>query len=511
MRARRRGGRGRSRFRTRPARGPVTDPPARSGPRGPAAREGADGSAAPGAPRGRPIPRRVPEGAFVRERVVRLLPNDRPGAGRERAPELVRGEEELPWTEHGALGVVPALLVALGGVSPERLRLVAHAGKLDDERRLRQVVEQGAGAVEEERQPVLDAGRREPLAHVPVHRAGIGVALEAGSPGGPEPADGLRVEGELARGQQADRIGPVERALRLGVERADRLDLGIEEVDAVRPLGPRRKEIEERAPHRELAVLHHLADAPVASELEPAPRRLEVQPVADREHEGIAFHEPAGRDSAHEGGGGGDEDPVSGVGQRVQGGEALGDDVLVWRESVVGERLPVREEKRKARVPVRPGGGRPRLAGGGRDGGDLPWLVSVAGEEPDLGAERVRRRGVGSDDEGEAEELPSRRRDGERSARSPEPLPMCAVAGAAGKRGPQRAQWLHGSERAGDRTDCPPRILTRSGRPPPTGTSAERRRWAGTVVQPGVVGRFGTAPARMTTAAPPGRPARAAA
>ena len=277
------------------------------------------------------LPGRVLEGAFARERVVRLLPNDRPGVGRERAPELVRGEEELPRTEHGALRVVPALLVALGGVPPERLRLFAHAGELDDEGRLRQVVEHGAGAVEEERQPVLDASRCEPLAHVPVHRAGIGVALEAGSPGGPEPADRLRIEGELARRQQADRIGPVERALRLGVERADRLDLGIEEVDAVRPLGPRRKEIEERAPHRELAVLHHLADAPVASEVEPAPRRLEVQPVADREHEGIALHEPAGCDPAHEGGGGGDEDPVSGVGQRVQGGEALGDDVLVRR------------------------------------------------------------------------------------------------------------------------------------------------------------------------------------
>ena len=349
---------------------------------------------------------------------------------------------------------MPPLLVALGGVSPERLCLVAHAGELDDERRLRQVVEQGAGAVEEERQPVLDAGRREPFAHVPVDRAGIGIALEAGSPGGPEPADRLRVEGELARGQQPDRIGPVERALRLGVEGADRLDLGIEEVDAVRPLGPRRKEIEERAPHRELAVLHHLADAPVASEVQPAPRPLEIEPVADREHEGIAFHEPAGRDPAHEGGGGGDEDLVSGVGQRVQGGEALGDDVLVRREGVVGEGLAIREEKRKARAAVRPGGG-------DRDGRDLRRFVPVAGEEPDFGADRVRRRGVGSDDEGEAGELPSRRRDGERSARPPEPLPMYAVAGAAGKRGPQRAQWLHGSSRAGDRTDCPPRILTR--------------------------------------------------
>ena len=317
-----------------------------------------------------------------------------------------------------------------------------------------------------ERQPVLDAGRREPFAHVPVDRAGIGVALEPGPPGGPEPADRLRVEGELPRGKEPNAIGAVERALRLGVEGADRLDLRVEQIDAVRPLGAGREEIEERTPHRELAVLHHLADAPVASEVEPAPGRLEVQPVADGEHEGVAFHEPAGRDPAHEGRGGCDEDSASRVGQRVQGGEALGDDVLVRGEGVVGKRLPVREEKRNARIAGRPGGWRPpRLAGGGdRDGGGLrqgvPVPVAVAGEEPDLGAERVRRRGVGSDDEGEAGELPSRRRDGERSARTPQPLPMYAVAGAARKQGPQRAQWLHGSSRASGRTDCPPRILT---------------------------------------------------
>ena len=129
---------------------------------------------------------------------------------------------------------------------------------------------------------------------------------------------------------------------------------------------------------------------------------------------------------------GGDEQPGADAGQRVQGGEALGDDVLVGGEGVVGQGLPVRKEKRKVRAG-RAGGGGSDFAGDGPDDGLRRRARS--GEERDLGAKRVGRRSVGSDDEGQAGELPSRRGDGERSARAPEPLPMYAVAGAAREAG----------------------------------------------------------------------------
>ena len=427
---------------------------ARSSARGGSRAPGASGRGGrgPGAGGGRQSVR-----ARVRAALVRLVPHHRPGVRGESASQLVRSQEELAWSENRALGVMAPLLVTLGGVLPECARLFTHSGQLDDEGGLGQVVEHGAGPVEEQGQPVLDAGRGEPFAHVPVDRAGVRVALETDPPCRPEAPDRLRVERKLPGGKHPDRLDPVERPLRLGVEPADRIDLRVEEIDAIRPLGPGREQVQQRAPHRELTSLHHLAHAAVASEIEPLPLCLKVQPVAYGQPQAVAFHEFPRSDSAHEGGGGGDERSAACLGQRVQGGQALGDDVLVGGEGVVGEGLPVRKEKWAGRFPGHPGDRRSRCAGGGAGG--LPRLAASR-EERDLGAKGVRRRGVGGDDEGQSGERPGRRGDGERSARTPEPFPMDAVAGAARKQGPQRAQWLHGSTARG-RTDRPGRSLTR--------------------------------------------------
>jgi hypothetical protein len=58
-----------------------------------------------------------------------------------------------------------------------------------------------------------------------------------------------------SRGENFDSVRFTGRALRLGVERAQRVDLVVEEVDADRRGAARRVDVEDGAAHRELAGL----------------------------------------------------------------------------------------------------------------------------------------------------------------------------------------------------------------------------------------------------------------
>ena len=103
---------------------------------------------------------------------------------------------------------------------------------------LRQVVEQRGGLVEEQRQVELDARRREAFAHAAIDARLRRVAFEARAKAAAKAAHAFRVERHFARGQQAHAVERIERALRLGVETADRLDVLVEEVDAQRVCEP---------------------------------------------------------------------------------------------------------------------------------------------------------------------------------------------------------------------------------------------------------------------------------
>ncbi len=95
--------------------------------------------------------------------------------------------------------------------------------------------------------------------------------------------DGRLVEREFASGQDLDLVGLARRTLRLCVERAQGLDLVVEQVDAHGRRAAGREDVEHRAAHSELAGLGHLLDAQVAV-LAQAFRHLgRVEPVAYRE------------------------------------------------------------------------------------------------------------------------------------------------------------------------------------------------------------------------------------
>src|SRR5690606_30541015 len=143
--------------------------------------------------------------------------------------ELLDAEEDLRRLEDGALGIVPQEGMALPGVLREAAQGALHVAVQEQRRTPGQVVEEAGRLLMEERQVVLDAGGRDPLADVAIDRAAAGVALEALAPAAAEEIARRLVERELASREQPHPVDRVETALRVGIEAADALDVRPEE------------------------------------------------------------------------------------------------------------------------------------------------------------------------------------------------------------------------------------------------------------------------------------------
>ncbi len=166
----------------------------------------------------------------------------------------------------------------------------------------RQVVEQGGGFLEEQRQVVLDAGRGDAGGEVLVDRAAAIVDVEALAETPAEVGDGLFLQWEFAGRQQADRLDLVDRALGFRVEGAQRLDFVVEQVDAVGRLAAHREQVDQRAAHGELTVLVDGVHAAVARGLQARAHLLDVELLADVQQQARTEQE-AGRRQAVQGGG----------------------------------------------------------------------------------------------------------------------------------------------------------------------------------------------------------------
>ena len=126
---------------------------------------------------------------------------------------LVRRHADLGRIEHGVLDVVPSFLVPLDQRAPGIAQSRVVVGRQDHRGARRQVVEQRGGLLEEQRQVVLDAGRREALADVAIERHARQVALEARAEAAAEILDRLGRQAELAGRQQVEPWQLLERAL----------------------------------------------------------------------------------------------------------------------------------------------------------------------------------------------------------------------------------------------------------------------------------------------------------
>ena len=135
---------------------------------------------------------------------------------------------------------------------------------------------------------------------------------------------------ELGRGRDLDALGLPQAALGEGREPAQRLDLDVEHVDADGALLRRRVDVEQAAADRELAAVLDLVDALVAGGDELLRGLVEIEQLADAEHEAVRAQLRV-RHLLRQRGRGDDDDRLLGavgrVGERVERGHAQADEV----------------------------------------------------------------------------------------------------------------------------------------------------------------------------------------
>ncbi|MNF51671.1 hypothetical protein D3C84_329950 [compost metagenome] len=247
----------------------------------------------------------------------------------ESGEAILDRQEQFGGRHQRALGVDAALLIAVAHVVPELVGGLLDARQGEHLGVLGQVVEEGGAFLEEQRQVVLDAGRRDAAGEVLIDGAAAEVDIETLAEAPAEVGDGLLVQRELAGWQQADRFDLVHRALGFRVEGAQGLDLVIEQVDPVGQVAAHGEEIDQGAPHGELAVFVDRIHATIAGGFQTQAHLLHVELLADVQHQAGAEQE-AGRRQAVEGGGDGhDQHAALDRGQPIKGVDALGNDVLV--------------------------------------------------------------------------------------------------------------------------------------------------------------------------------------
>ena len=263
--------------------------------------------------------------------------------GLEHVTQLRARQVQRTWLEDGPLDVVAQRLVTA-------VQFVLEAGGLghrvrveDDDGRFRQEVEEGRRLLEEERQVVLDARMRDAATDVLVHGTAAHIDVERPVPAVAEARDPFGVEGHFAGRQHAHRLDALCGALRVRIEGAQGLDAVVEQVDAQRGAGAHGEDVHQGAAHGILAALPDGAHVLVAGTVQARALFVDGEALAGAQGERVCIHEGSGREPLHERANRGDEHAVRDVAQLVEGGQAIGNDVLVGREVVVGERLPVRE------------------------------------------------------------------------------------------------------------------------------------------------------------------------
>src|SRR5258705_679795 len=276
------------------------------------------------------------------------------GAARElRALDSVGAHEKILGTQEKLRrrkqrpgGISPKQLVAALSVVPEfresgmHLSVHAHGGAL------RQVIEDRRGLLEKKRQVVLDPGGRDAVAHVLVDAALRRIALEAVAEAAAElVAPGL-VHGKLARRKQADLRDLVKRALGVRVERADRFDLGVEEVEPVGERAAHGEKIDEAPAHAVLARRDHLRDVAVACERELRAQGVEIERFSRLQKKAVPGEERRRTQARERGRSGNNGDVEILAHDAVKRREALRHEVVVRREMIVRQGLPVGEEQR---------------------------------------------------------------------------------------------------------------------------------------------------------------------
>ena len=254
-------------------------------------------------------------------------------------------EVERLGCQHRPFDVVGQALMAARDEAPELLHRVGHPCLLQDEGVGRQIVEQGGQftAVEEERQVVLHAIWRQAGGDILVNAAPAHVHIEGVVPVVAEAGDAGGVEGEFLGRQHIDARHLFDGHLGLDIEGAQGVDFHVKEVDAHRVAQPHGEDVHQRAPNGELAAMSHRIHCQVARCLQPLALGVHVESLPDLERKRLAIDEGAWRQPLHERRRRHHQNAPLDGGQLAQGGQPLGNDVLMRREGIVGQRLPSRK------------------------------------------------------------------------------------------------------------------------------------------------------------------------
>ncbi len=263
--------------------------------------------------------------------------------------QRVRRQPQFGGRQQRAFDVVAQLVMAHADLRPGVFGGLEHALAEHRQHAAAEVVEQGRGAGVEQRQVVLDAGRGQARLQVLHQRAAAGIDVEAVAQCVQRAPDRGLVQRDLAPGQQFDAFDAFKRALRFRVERTDRIDFVVEQLDPERHLGAHREHVEQAAAHREVAGVEHLRRVPVAGGFEAALLGVQVELLAEAEIEAVADHVGKRGDALHQGGDRHHHDPALQSGQAGQGRQALADDVRMRAETVVGQGFPIGEGQHRQR------------------------------------------------------------------------------------------------------------------------------------------------------------------
>ncbi len=243
--------------------------------------------------------------------------------------QLLGRQVQLPGRQAGALRVARQEGVALAGLVPEAPHGSLNRTMQHDAGLARQIVDQ---------------------AHVPIERCAARIALERVAPAPAKGGACLLLERKLAPRQKANLGHRVDASLAVRVERADRLDHVVQQIQPQRQRRTGREEVDQPAAQRELAGPDHLRHGVVAGQRQLRAQLLDVDPLS------LAQPERARRDKrrwreALRGRAGGHQQHVGAgrVGgglaghQAIQRFDPLRGQVRVRRQDVVGKRFPVRK------------------------------------------------------------------------------------------------------------------------------------------------------------------------
>ena len=322
--------------------------------------------------------------------------------------QLRRCQIELRRIEDRTESIVAQLLVPLGDRRPQAVGMRGRFLDVDENARGRQIFEQLRSALEEQRQEELHSARRPAGAHVAIDRVLGQIAGEPQAIAAAKLAHGVGAQGGLARGQQVNPVELLARALSVGIEVTDAVNVAVEQVDPVRALRAHREHVEKRSADRELAVGGDLSDGGVARQGQSLAQRFEIQSFADVHLQGVRFDEAARREPLQQGVDRHDPHAASSARQLRERAKPCRGDVRMRREAVIRQRLEVRKHVHRSRC---------------------------AREERNLLAQRLGRPGVFGDDDERPRGLYRGFGDGESRCRAVESAPLDEGRSGGGQQG----------------------------------------------------------------------------